>query len=615
MVFKNLSISKKVAIIVALLLTFDVISYVVVIYNTQQNSDDSQIANVAGRNRFLSQRMTALASASLSDNEEIAQQAKTELKNTISFFKRNLNALIQGGLVPHLANKKNNEELIIVPATNFTLPALIDMKQFFKGNEKLLNVILYQPRTIKSFSYDPLLKRNRETLTANPKVLEAEEQLFKRLLAGKMLEKAQKIVDAFSAESKNNQSSFFTMLLFIASLNFIVIGLVYWMIYNYITKPIRNVQEVAGVISAGDFTQTLHIESNDEIGQVANSINTLIDNMVKASDFADCIGNNQLDVDFESLGEKDTLGNSLLLMRNNLADVADKENKRNWINEGLAKFTDIIRDTENVELFYNNVLSNLIRYVHANQGYLYVINEEGNEPFMEIKAVYAYGKQRYLEEKQEIYYKQGLVGQAWFDKEPLYFTEIPQDFVNITSGMGEATPTCVFIVPLIVNEHVHGVVEIASFEPLESHKMEFVTKLSETIASTVSNVKTNERTKYLLEQSQQQTEEMRAQEEEMRQNMEEMHATQSEMQRKEREMTFMLNKMQKQEAETIQNMKELEKLQADLQLEQEKNKKKAQGFKQKMETLDEELEGKKAELFASKKAIKELQEKLAKYES
>ena len=208
-----------------------------------------------------------------------------------------------------------------------------------------------------------------------------------------------------------------------------------------------------------------------------------------------------------------------------------------------------------------------------------------------------------------------MVGQAWFDKEPLFFTEIPTDFVNITSGMGEATPTCVFIVPLIINEQVHGVIESASFEKLEAHKIEFINKLSETIASTVSNVKTNERTKYLLEQSQQQTEEMRAQEEEMNQNMEEMQATQTEMLKKEREMTYVMKKMEKQEAETEQNLKELEKLQADLTIEQEKSKKKAQNFKQKMEDLDIELEGKKAELFASKKAFKELQEKLAKYES
>lgn len=616
MKFKNLSISKKVGIIVALLLTFDILSYVTVIYNTNKNSNHAQIANLAGRNRFLSQRITALSSASLSDNPEISSKAKKELKESIHFFKSNLNTLIYGGIAPKLKNKTGGEDIYVNPSSSITRPALVNMRNFFVGNEKLLNTILNQPKYIQHVKYDVFLKKNRYTTELNSKVSKTQEILYKRLLEGKMLSKAQKIVDAYTDESKENQAAFFFVILIIALLNFIVIGIVYWMIYTYITKPIRNIHEVSKVIAEGDFTKKLEINSTDEIGQVANSINTLIDNIAKASDFANHIGKNELETEYVSLGEKDTLGNSLLAMRDNLAEVADKESKRNWINEGLAKFTDIIRDVDNVELFYHNVLSNLIRYIHANQGYLYVINEEEEQvAFMEAKAVYAYGKQRYLEEKSKIYFQQGLVGQAWFDKEPLFFTEIPTDFVNITSGMGEATPTCVFIVPLIINEQVHGIIEIASFEKLEAHKIEFVNKLSETIASTVSNVKTNERTKYLLQQSQQQTEEMRAQEEEMNQNMEEMQATQTEMLKKEREMSFVMNKMQKQEAETEQNLKELEKLQADLTIEQEKSKKKAQTFRQKMEDLDVQLEGKKAELFASKKAIKELQEKLAKYES
>ena len=612
---RNLSISKKVGIIVALLSIFDIISYVIVFYNTNKNSDHAQVANVAGRNRFLSQRMTALADASLSDNPEIASKAKKELKETIHFFKKNLNTLINGGIAPKLKNTTISADINLSPCSSITRPALEDMRNFFVGTEKLYNTILNHPKYIQHTKYDVFLKKNRIITDLNPKVRKTQESLFKRLLEGKMLGKAQNIVNAFTEESEKKQASFLYIILSIAALNFIVIGIVYWMIYSYITKPIRNVQKVAKVIADGDFTTKLEINSTDEIGQVANSINTLIDNISNASEFANQIGKNELDTNYVSLGEKDTLGNSLLAMRDNLAEVADKESKRNWINEGLAKFTDIIRDVENVELFYHNVLSNLIRYVHANQGYLYVINEEENETYMEVKAVYAYGKQRYLEEKSKIYYQQGLVGQAWFDKEPLFFTEIPTDFVNITSGMGEATPTCVFIVPLIINEQVHGVIESASFEKLEAHKIEFINKLSETIASTVSNVKTNERTKYLLEQSQQQTEEMRAQEEEMNQNMEEMQATQTEMLKKEREMSYVMKKMQKQEAETEENLKALEKLQADLTIEQEKSKKKAQTFKQKMEDLDVELEGKKAELFASKKAIKELQEKLAKYES
>jgi HAMP domain-containing protein len=592
MKFSNFSIKRKIGLVILLLIIFDIISYSIVVYNTNLNSSDSKIANVIGRNRFLSQKITTLALGSLDRNTEIAKDAKKELQKTLRFFERNLKATIEGSYAPSI---HSSEPIKMPKVTGLLLEELTKYNLYylsFKKDIVNVNVSKNDP------NYDQKIERVKIKILDN-----AIHSLF--------LNKAQRIVDVFSKETENKNAHFYNYLIFIAFLNFITIGIVFWVIHKYISKPLVKIKDISDKIAKGNFNQKIEINNEDEIGQISHSINVLIENIDKASVFADNIGKNQLDITFQTLGENDTLGNSLLAMRDNLAEVADKENKRNWVNEGLAKFTDIIRDTENVERFYNAVLSNLIRYINGNQGYLYVMNEEGNTPFLEVKAVYAYGKQRYLEEKKIIHYKQGLVGQAWFDKEPLYFTEIPQDFVNITSGMGEATPTCVFIVPLIVNEQVHGVIEIASFDPLETHQMEFVTKLSETIASTVSNVKTNERTKYLLEQSQQVTEEMRAQEEEMLQNMEEMQATQAEMTRKEREMTFMLNKMQKQEVEMNENIKKMEEMQVTLQQEQEKNKQKAQNFKKKMETLDEELEGKKAELFKAKKIIVELEQKLA----
>ena len=103
----------------------------------------------------------------------------------------------------------------------------------------------------------------------------------------------------------------------------------------------------------------------------------------------------------------------------------------------------------------------------------------------------------------------------------------------------------VLISPLIVNEEVFGALEIASFNKFEAHEIEFVKKLSETIAATISSVKVADQTKSLLEESQSMTEQMRAQEEEMRQNMEELTATQEEMSRKQKELIEMQEQMQK----------------------------------------------------------------------
>ena len=229
------------------------------------------------------------------------------------------------------------------------------------------------------------------------------------------------------------------------------------------------------------------------------------------------------------------LGASLLSMKEHLKRISAEEKERIWISEGLAKFSELLRaGNADIDALGLKVLSFLTKYIQANQGALFIIQDQDSEEYLELAACYAYDKKKFLEKK--ILKGQGLAGRAWIEQDTIYLTKVPQNYVEITSGLGNATPSCILIVPLKVNDKVYGVLELASFSLIPKYQKEFIEKLAESLASTISMVKVNGQTRRLLEESQQMTEQMRSQEEEMRQNLEELSATQEELQRKEVEL-------------------------------------------------------------------------------
>lgn len=214
----------------------------------------------------------------------------------------------------------------------------------------------------------------------------------------------------------------------------------------------------------------------------------------------------------------------------------EAEEKRNWIAKGISEIGNLIRGDIR-DQFYQQLVSAVVNFMKINQAGIYTVEEDednyGGQKFIDLKACYAYDRNKFLNKRIEI--GQGLVGQCYLEKERIYLKEVPSNYINITSGLGEATPKTVLIVPLIHDKQVEGIIETASFNELEPHQIEFIERLSETLASYIASNRINLKTKNLLEQSQQQSEELRAQEEEMRQNMEEMQATQEEISRKEKE--------------------------------------------------------------------------------
>lgn len=331
---------------------------------------------------------------------------------------------------------------------------------------------------------------------------------------------------------------------------FLLVVIIYAVTGN-ITSPINRITRLLQDVAKGKIDKSMFVKFNtgDEIAQMADALFDSIRGINEKIEFAKEIGAGNLDARVELLSDDDILGKSLIEMRDNLRHTSQDEEqrklveeKKKWVNEGLAKFAEILRQNNNdLTLLCDEIIKNLVWYLNASIGGVFILNENGNtkESTFDLVAAFAYDRKRYL--KKSYHYSEGLIGACASERDVIMLTEIPQDYIEITSGLGGTSPNFLFLVPLITEDQVMGVVELASLHKFEEHEVGFVKELAKSIATTLYSVKVNALTAELLTKSKEQAEIMAAQEEEMRQNMEELQATQEEAARKSSELEHLVN--------------------------------------------------------------------------
>ncbi len=208
------------------------------------------------------------------------------------------------------------------------------------------------------------------------------------------------------------------------------------------------------------------------------------------------------------------------------------EEDRSWVSKNLTQIAEILRNTKGEDL-YPELARQFVQSLKANQAGIYLLNEDDRDPYLEIKGCFAIDRVKHIEQKFST--EEGLLGQCFKDKDFIYINNLPKEHLKFTSGLGNAPPKYMAFIPLIENNTISGIIEIASHQPFEEREKTFFRQVSESIASYVLSNTINDKIKLLIEQNQVQAEEMKSQEEEMLQNMEELQATQEEMTRKEKE--------------------------------------------------------------------------------
>ncbi len=222
------------------------------------------------------------------------------------------------------------------------------------------------------------------------------------------------------------------------------------------------------------------------------------------------------------------LGKALKLIHLNISSNRRKEREITWITEGKEMISRILRLHNAIDELSYQVLRSLSKYISAVQGAVYLFDEEPGT--LRNIAVMAYNRRKYVNQLFRI--GEGLVGQCAYEMDYIHRTEIPDDYITITSGiLGDQKPKSILLIPLITDGRLQGIIEFAFLEvKIPKLTIQFMLELGEIIARTFFNLRVNETTKKLLEESRKMTEELQENELVLQENAEEMQATQEQLQ-------------------------------------------------------------------------------------
>ncbi len=367
-------------------------------------------------------------------------------------------------------------------------------------------------------------------------------------LLSKMNDQMAKIIPLVESVSLNTKkisnkeihSAITTLFIVISILSVIIIAIFYILSQN-ILHSIVFLKSYIFRLGNGELPEKVQRKSNDEISDMIDSVNILVENLKNTRAFAEEVGKGNFKTSINVFNNRGDLGSSLVNMRKRLLEIDSDRKKReiedrfrNWNVEGQAKFGEILRNySDDVHKVSFELLKAMINYIDAVQGGVFILHddEQANEQYYELTAAFAYNRKKFIQKK--IGFTEGLIGRCGLEGKTIYMTELPEGYLEITSGLGGEQPNSLLLVPLLINESLQGVIEIASFKPFDQNLRDFIEKIAESFASVVANIKMNQHTKSLLHKFQEQAEEMTQKEEELRQSLEEMHATKEEMQRKE----------------------------------------------------------------------------------
>ncbi|MFP3987529.1 HAMP domain-containing protein [Streptomyces sp. E11-3] len=360
-----------------------------------------------------------------------------------------------------------------------------------------------------------------------------------------------------------------------------------------LTGQVRNIAMVTTAIAKGDLTKKIDIDARGEILELKTTINTMVDQL---SSFADQVtrvarevgtegqlggqarvrdvdgtwrdltesvnemagnltrqvraiaavatavtrGDLNLKIDVDAAGEIQVLQDNINTMIANLRDTTIANKEQDWLKGNLARISGLMQGRRDLDDVAGLIMSELTPVVSAQHGAFFVamptedgpdVGAEGDDEAYELRMLGSYG---YSMGSMPTSFKPGetLIGAAALEKRTILVENAPSGYLKIASGLGEAPPAQVIVLPVLFEGKVLGVIELASFQPFTQIQRDFLNQIAEMIATSVNTISVNTKTELLLKQSQELTEQLRERSAELENRQKALQVSNAELEEK-----------------------------------------------------------------------------------
>src|SRR6202008_2980957 len=247
-----------------------------------------------------------------------------------------------------------------------------------------------------------------------------------------------------------------------------------------LTTQVRAIAEVATAVTKGDLTRSIQVDARGEVAELKDNINTMIDN---------------------------------------LRLTTDRNTEQNWLKTNLARFTSMLQGQRDLSTVGRMLLSELAPLVNAQQGVIYQMQSEDVGELVLLSS-YADGPEN--GQKSTFQIGEGLIGQCAAEKKSLNITRIPQNTIAISSGLLTAVPRNAIVLPVLFEDRVKAVIELASLSIFTASHLAFLDQLTSSIGIVLNSIEATMQTEALLKQSQQLAGELQTQQKELQQTNEQL---------------------------------------------------------------------------------------------